>query len=578
MISCNKKERFESIIDVLKLRSIEQADKIAYRFLVDGEDLEETITYSDLDRKAQILAATIQTHCEKGDRAILLYSPGLDFIIAYFACLYAGIIAIPFPPPHHARLLKTIDPTINIIRDAKPKILLSNSKLINSIKQQLRSNNDFSLLHMISTDTLEKDAHKAIQPVTGINRSDVAFLQYTSGSTSSPKGVMVSYDNLLNNLEYTERRMCTSENSSGVFWLPFYHDMGLIGGILQPLYSGFTSTLIPHLLFLQKPLRWLKAMTKYKATVTAAPNFAYDLCNEKINEANNTELDLSQLKTALNGAEPVNPSTIINFFNSFKACGFKLDAFVPCYGLAESTLMVSGGPIEEEPIIKHLDKTEFQNNKLQFSDTSSDNTISVVSCGEICDGQTIKIVNPSNLNECTSDCIGEIWINGPSVTVGYWNNQDATEETFRAKLENDSLNYLRTGDLGFISDGQLFITGRIKNMIIIDGKNYYPHDIQRVVENAHYAINPSGSAVFAIDDSKSEQIVVLAEFQHKLVNDVKELEDSIRSAVSESLSLDLFDVRFVIPGSIPRTTSGKIKHHACKEQYLNENLKELNLS
>jgi acyl-CoA synthetase (AMP-forming)/AMP-acid ligase II len=412
------------------------------------------------------------------------------------------------------------------------------------------------------------------QPEIGSN--DIAFLQYTSGSTSTPKGVVLSHGNLLRNLGLIEKCFGISKEDSGVIWLPPYHDMGLIGGILQPIYSGVPFTLMPPLMFLQRPLRWLQTISRFRATISGGPNFAYDLCIKKIKPEQREQLDLSSWVVAFNGAEPVYYKTLDQFADYFAPCGFRREAFVPCYGLAESTLLVAGGPKGRSPKLQHLLDKELKQNQVIFSCEKTKDTRTLVSNGRCNSDQKVKIVNGDTLIPCQPDEIGEIWVSGPSVASGYWNKPAETEFTFNAQLSDiNQGSFLRTGDLGFLHEGELYITGRLKNLIISEGKNHYPHDIERTVESSHSAIRPGGCAVFSILNAKCEDIIIVAEVEHKLFVKTEEIIKAIREAVSVNHGLPIHDIKLTKPGDIPRTTSGKIRHFLCKKNYMASSLKEI---
>jgi acyl-CoA synthetase (AMP-forming)/AMP-acid ligase II len=387
---------------------------------------------------------------------------------------------------------------------------------------------------------------------------------------------MVTHNNLLHNLDIIEKSMGLTDKSKTVFWLPPYHDMGLIGGILQPLYTGYPVTLMSHLMFLQRPIRWLQAITRFHATASGGPNFAYDLCVRKIRPEQREQLDLSAWEVAFNGAEPIHHKTLDQFADYFAPCGFCREAFVPCYGLAEATLMVVGGPKARLPVTKNLVKSGLAENKAIITIESSKDTQTVVSCGQNTGRQKIRIIDVQTLSPCLPDEIGEICVSGPSVSSGYWNKSLETISTFDASLfANEERLFLRTGDLGFLHDGELYITGRLKNMVIIDGKNHYPHDIERTVEISHHTILPGGCAVFSIDNSGIECLIVMAEIQHKAIANSAEVIKAIRAFVAEHHDLSVYDIKLTVAGSIPRTTSGKIRHFLCKKNYLAGALNEI---
>jgi acyl-CoA synthetase (AMP-forming)/AMP-acid ligase II len=521
----------------------------------------------------------LQSTSREGDRALLLYPPGLDFIAAYFACLYARVLAVPVYPPHPARLDKTLSIIQSIVADAGPAVMLLSSSLRDVIMSREEIRAGFANMELLATDKNEAEDWSGQWKLTEIKGKDKAFLQYTSGSTTNPKGVVVSHGNLLHNLELIAKCFGASGESRAVIWLPPYHDMGLIGGILQPLYSGFPVTLIPHMQILQRPYRWLHAISRFKGTISGGPNFAYELCINKIKPEKREQLDLSHWDVAFNGAEPVYHHTLDRFTDYFAPCGFRRRAFLPCYGLAESTLMVTGGPKDKAPLTQNLVNSGLMQDRVIISPEKNDETRTLVSCGQNLSDQKIRIVNVESQDTCPDDKVGEIWISGPSIAMDYWNKPEESMLTFGARLSDSKEGpFLRTGDYGFLHEGELYITGRIKNLIISGGKNHYPQDIERIAESSHPAIRPAGCAVFSINNSESEDIIVVVEVLHKLNVKIDEVKAAIRNAVSTNHGLYVHDIKLTRPGSIPRTTSGKIKHYLCKKEYMNGNLKEIILT
>jgi acyl-CoA synthetase (AMP-forming)/AMP-acid ligase II len=565
-----------TLVDILRWRGKNQANKLAFRFLKDGELDEVTLNYGELDLRARTLGAKLQVYTKAGDRVLLLLPPGLDFIIAYFACLYANTIAVPLPPPHPARLETSLSNTFRIINDALPTVALLQPSLYLAIEAHEKILDQFGGIRLLVTKEEYKKNGTDNWKETKIKADDIAFLQYTSGSTTAPKGVMVSHGNLIHNLRLIEQSFGQTSESQTVIWLPPYHDMGLIGGILQPLFTGNPVTLIPHLLFLQRPIRWLQAISRYKATTSGGPNFAYDLCLRKVRPDQREQLDLSSWEVAFNGAEPVSYATMEQFAEYFAPCGFRMESFLPCEGFAESTLLVTGGPKCRLPEAKNLEKAGLEKNQVIISPELSSSAQTVVGCGKIMESQKIRIVDSETQNICPPDRIGEIWVSGPSVTKGYWNKPTESSSTFGVHISDTAEGpFLRTGDLGFINKGELFVTGRLKNLIIIDGKNYYSHDIERTVQGAHPSVSPLGCAVFSVENSGREQIIVLAEVPFKSLDNAEEVKKSIKRAISENHDLAIQDIRLVLPGSIPKTTSGKIKHFLCRQNYLSNSLKEI---
>lgn len=557
-----------SLVDILRRRAKNQPHRLAYRYLMDGEFDEVVLTYGGLDRRARSIGALLQSCSKAGDRALLLFPPGLDFIAAYFGCLYAKIIAVPTYPPHHARLEKMLPIIRSIAANATPAVALMTSSLFDVITSENASMIEFGSMKMLVTDGDDIYDRTEQWQEPDIAGSDLAFLQYTSGSTNTPKGVMVSHNNLLHNLDLIEKCFGQSSESHAVIWLPPYHDMGLVGGILQPLYSGYPVTLMSHMLFLQQPFPWLQAISHFRATTSGAPNFAYDLCIRKIKPEKRTLLDLSCWEVAFNGAEQVYHKTLGQFTEFFSTCGFRRKAFLPCYGLAEATLLVTGGPKARSPVIQHMVSSGLEHNQAIISPTNKAGTRTLVSCGQNMFDQ-IRTINPETLMPCLSDQVGEIWVSGPSVACGYWNNPTETELTFGAWLSDSTEGpFLRTGDFGFMHEGELYVTGRLKNMIISDGNNHYSNDIERTVERCHPAIRPAGCAVFPINHAEGERLIVIAEVDHNRELKTEEVIKAIRQAVSVHHELAVHDIRLTTAGNIPKTFSGKIKHYLCKANYM----------
>lgn len=568
--------RPNSLVDVLQWRAQHQSGQTAYRFLTDGENNEVVLSYEQLDQRARSIGALLQANIKAGDRAILLFPPGSDFIAAYLGCLYAKVLAIPSYPPHPARVEISLPILRRIAADAGAAAMMLSTSLFEVINSKNSIHKEFGNIKLIEINVDKMDYRADQWESVPIESNDKAFLQYTSGSTTTPKGVILSHSNLIHNMEQIERCFEISKEDHGVIWLPPYHDMGLIGGILQPIYSGIPVTLMPHMIFLQRPLRWLQTISRFRATVSGGPNFAYNLCIKKIKPEQKEQLDLSSWKLAFTGAEPVYHKTLEQFADYFSSCGFRREAFLPCYGLAESTLFVVGGRKGEPPKLKHLLNKGLEENQVIFSSVNTDETRTLVSNGRHHPNQTLKIVNVDTLIPCQPNEVGEIWVHGPCVGGGYWNQPAETEFTFRAHFLNDSeRSFLRTGDLGFLHEGELYITGRLKNLIISDGKNHYPHDIERTVEASHPLIRSSGSAVFSISNGGTEDIIVVAELEHQLLIKSEEITTAIREAVSLYHGLHVRDIKLAKPGGIPRTTSGKIRHFLCKQNYLAGNLKEI---
>jgi acyl transferase domain-containing protein/acyl-CoA synthetase (AMP-forming)/AMP-acid ligase II/acyl carrier protein/SAM-dependent methyltransferase len=544
---------YSNLVTLLRDRAWCQPQAIAYTFLNDGESDEVHLTYAELDRCSRAIASRLQATLPHplGERALLLYPPGLDYIKAFFGCLYAGVIAIPAYPPRHARRANRLHA---IATDAQPAIILGKHP-----KFRLD----------LGIEWLDYDENEAENcQIPKIDPESTAFLQYTSGSTGKPKGVEVTHANLLHNLGAIARGMETSATDVGVIWLPPYHDMGLIGGLLQPLYKGFRCIGMSPVAFLQQPYRWLRAISCYGGTISGAPNFAYHLCVERISDAQKQTLDLSRWRIAFTGAEPIRAQTLQEFSKAFAGCGFRDRAFYPCYGLAESTLMVAGR--KDFWRVEHFQKEALAQNRVIASDTADAQPL--VSCGQPDRDCQVAIAHPQTLQPLSDGEIGEVWLSSPSVAKGYWQQPQATKETFRAFLGSD-LPFLRTGDLGFLRNGELYITGRLKDLIIIRGRNYYPQDIEQTVEQAHPALQAGSGAVFSINLDDSEGLVVVQELKRTERKTPPEpIIKAIRDRVAQVHDLQATAIALVSPGRIPKTSSGKIQRRACRDSFLNHTL------
>ena len=544
-----------TLVDVLRWRSAKAPDQRAFSFLSDRGPNDVALTYAQLDVRARSVATLLQANGSIGDRALLVYLPGMDFVAALFGCLYAGWIAVPVavPTPRqgYARL-------VGITRDARPRVAISTDAMLRRLRPMLTAEPDLEAVAWLATDAMPNAVADASQEPHA-QADDLAILQYTSGSTAAPRGVMLSHANLMHNTRQIERRFEIGPDSNGVIWLPPFHDMGLIGGILQGVQGGFPIELLPPVAFLRRPARWLEAITRHRATISGGPNFAYDMCVERIAPQERVGLDLSTWNVAFNGAEPVRAATLERFADAFAECGFRKAAFYPCYGLAEATLMVSGGTRSEVPRTAE----------------SQDGT-RLVSCGRVIDDQELLIVDPTTRTVCRAEEVGEIWIRGPSVARGYWDQADLTRRTFGAYL-GDTLAgpYLRTGDLGFVRAGEVYITGRLKTLLIVGGRNLHAEDIEHTVANSHTAGWPGGIAALSVDEAGRERLVILQEVAQRSAGDLDAIVRAIRLRVAEQHQVPVSTVVLMRPGTIPRTSSGKVRRHVCREAFLRGSLEAL---
>ncbi len=558
-------EKFATLIELLRYRAFSQPDKIAYTFLQDDDAVD--LTYAELDRQAQTVAAYLQTTQKASkERVLLLYPPGLEYIAAFFGCLYAGAIAVPAYPPRPNRSLYRLQ---SIVADAEASIVLTNTKVLSNLERQLSKCPDLKALNWLATDGIDDNlVDRWQQPLD----TDLAFLQYTSGSTGTPKGVMVSHENLLHNQKMIQAGFGHTEKTIFVGWLPLYHDMGLIGNVLQPLYLGTRCILMSPVAFLQRPIRWLQAISDYKGTTSGAPNFAYELCMRKLTNEQLSSLDLSSWDVAFNGAEPVKKETIEKFASTFAPCGFRKQAFYPCYGMAETTLFVSGGVKTDVPVYITVIASELAQNRIVVA-PESEATTTLVGCGNTYINQQIAIVNPETTIACDADRVGEIWVSGASIAGGYWNRPELTEQVFHAHLADSKNSFLRTGDLGFIHNGELFITGRLKDLIIIHGRNHYPQDIEMTVANSHEALIPGAGAAFTVDIKGEEKLAIVQELDRHYRLDNDAVTEAIRTAIAQQHELQVHAIALIKMGSICKTSSGKIQRHACQNAFIDGTLK-----
>ena len=570
MLLLQPTSEFSTLIDLLQHRVFHQANKIAYIFLRDGEIEENTLTYQELDQQARAIAAQLCNQALPGARALLLYPPGIEFVTAFFGCLYAGVIAVPAYPPRANRSLSRLRA---VVTDAQAKIALTTTSILSDVTRRFTEESDLASLHWLTTDNVVCEAVAEWQ-TPAIGSDTLAFLQYTSGSTGLPKGVMVSHGNLLDNEQIIQTAFEHTVQTIFVGWLPLFHDMGLVGNMLQPFYLGIPCTLMSPVAFLQRPLRWLQAISHYQATTSGGPNFAYDLCVQKITPEQCAGLDLSSWTVAFNGAEPIRAETLDRFVEAFEPYGFRREAFYPCYGMAETTLLVSGSKKGACPVLKTVKAEALEQKQVVLTDRHSVRSQTLIGCGYTRLEHQVVIVNPETRQRCKADQTGEIWVAGGSIAQGYWNQPEKTIDTFQAYLADTGEGpFLRTGDLGFIQAGELFVTGRLKDLIIIRGRNHYPQDIELTVEQSHSALLSNSGAAFSVEVDGEEQLVIVQEIdRHYRKFDLDDLIDTIRQAVAEQHELQAHSIVLLKFGSVPKTSSGKIQRHACRAEFLSNSL------
>jgi acyl-CoA synthetase (AMP-forming)/AMP-acid ligase II len=561
--------QLNSIVEILQQKAIADPEAVAYIFLEDGENKEVKLTYGELDRQAKAIAAKLQSIVKPGSRALLVYgyNDALEFIAAFMGCLYAGVVAVPCHPPMN-RL--TVNEVQTRLVDAAAEIVLSNSSLLTKLKKQLLELGEQNL-HWLDTQKILNDTSPTNYHFPSIKGETLAFLQYTSGSTGEPKGVMITHHCLLQNQEMLRLAFGHDHNSVGVGWLPLFHDMGLIGNVLQPIYLGICCVLLSPIAFVQKPIRWLQAISKYRATTSGAPNFAYDLLCDRLNSVNHN-LDLSSWQVAFCGAEPVQSSTIERFSQAFAIYGFQKSAFYPCYGMAEATLMITGGDYRQVPTIKYLDKLALEKNQVAIADLNNNAAIALVSAGYPWLDGKLAIVNPQTCQECQGNEVGEIWFSGSSIGQGYWQNPTATQQTFQTKLNDQQ--FLRTGDLGFIAENELYITGRLNDVLVFWGLNHYPQQIEQTVAQAHPALKANSSAAFSVSIKGQDRLVIVQEIKRNYRQSfvMEDIVQAIRWAIFQQHLIDVYSIVLLTPGALPKTSSGKVQRSTCKTKFLEQSL------
>lgn len=571
-------ESAKNLVEVIERHAKTQPERRAVTFLLDGDSLESTLTYGQLASRARSLGAVLRERGLFGSRALLLYPPGPEFVVAFLGCLYAGVTAVPVYPPEPERLDKLLPRLLAILADAQAGAVLTSSPFLPFAELLSSRAPELAALSCIATD-LAADGGLDFRPALQ-GAASLAMLQYTSGSTGTPRGVKLTHGNLMHNLDVVRRAFGNSAKSTVVSWLPPYHDMGLIGGILQPLYVGCPVVLMSPLSFLSRPLSWLRAISRYGGTASGGPNFAYELCVRKIAAADLTELDLGSWQVAFVGAEPTRAQTLERFAEKFGPCGFKRQALFPCYGLAEGTLYATGGWLGDGVHIKSLRGSALVRGRIEeAAEGEATDVRRVVGCGVSAEDAQCLIVDPERAERAAPGQVGEIWLRSPSVAAGYWRREAESTETFGACLSDGSGPYLRTGDLGFMDAGELFVTGRIKDVIKIRGLVHAPQDLERTAEECHPAIRPGCVAAFSLLVDGEERLAVAAEVQRshspslrpdstpalpKLAAD-DGLLLALRAAMAEQHGLRLHALFLLEAGTIAKTSSGKIRRSTCRE-------------
>jgi acyl-CoA synthetase (AMP-forming)/AMP-acid ligase II len=568
-------ETSSSLVALLARRAESESDQRAYIFLSDRGTEEAALTFRELYDRARAFAGELATVAGPGDRALLVFPPGLEFIVAFFACQIARVIAVPMMLP---RRQGARDASAAIMANCEPVVALTDATFALRLDLQERFSREQLKWLAVSLDGAAA-APDAAAGLPAPEPHDIAFLQYTSGSTSDPKGVAVSHANLIANLEMIRLSLGNTARSTYVNWVPLYHDMGLILNTLESLYVGALCVLMAPNAFTQRPLNWLRAIHHYRAEVGCGPNFGYDLCVSRYRADQMDGVDLSSWKVALNGAEPVRAETIESFAATFAGHGFERAATFPAYGMAEATLLISGGRRGAGPVTRAVGRSALQAHRVG-PPADRDDTQTVVGCGRALAGERIAVVDPETGKRLASNHVGEIWVSGGNVARTYWRNAEATQSSLNARIAgDDGARWLRTGDLGFLdASGELFITGRIKDLIIVRGINHYPQDIEQTVQSLHTALRQNCGAAFSVaDDHGEEMLAIVQEVERTERNriDHAELKGLIREGVSEQHELFARYIVLIRPGSLPKTTSGKIQRSLARKLWLEGRLADL---
>ncbi|WP_343708735.1 SDR family NAD(P)-dependent oxidoreductase [Mycobacterium sp.] len=565
----------QTFLDLVRHRAGTHRDKAAFdycRYSPDGEEHSQ-LTFGELDAHARSIASVLQRMGATGERALVLCPSGLDFIVGFFGCIYAGVVPVPVHPPARTRVIGRV---ASIVKDTAARFTVTTAETRAQFADAVAGMADGPAMQWCAVDEVTASADEWVAP--DIDAATTALLQYTSGSTGSPKGVVVTHRNLLHNVEAIRTAWGDgNDRARGVFWLPLHHDMGLIGGILTSIYVAATSYFMPPESFIERPMRWLEALSRNGGTITAAPNFAYQLCIDHSSPEERAALDLSKLSTAMCGAEPIRAATLRRFIDAFAPAGFRPQAFDPVYGMAESTLLVSGKADRTAPVVRHLDSDALRDHRIVPVAPEHPDSASLVGCGHAQPGHETVIVDPATGRPCAADQVGEIWLAGGSVAQGYWAKPAETEETFNAFLADTGRGpFLRTGDLGFHLDGQLFVSGRLKDLIVIRGRNHYPEDIEATAQDSHHGLLRGRGAAFSItlDAHSGEQLVVVQEVDRYRAGaiDTDVVLAAIRTAVAEHHEIRPYAIVLTEPSTIPTTSSGKIRRSRTRQRYLDGEL------
>ncbi len=559
-----------TLAELFTYRCEQAGGGLAYASLKDTAAIDRQLTWVELAGEVNVLATALGARVEPGTRVLLMYPSGLEVVVAFWACIQAGLVPAPAPAPDPIRRKHSLSRLQAILDDAQATLVLTTAGIQASCAEQSLVATDRQV-HWLATDQPTGEGGRSLENRSPI--SDLAYLQYTSGSTATPRGVMISHRNVLAQCEAIRQTAGVDTESRSLCWLPYFHDYGLVHGILAPLYAGIPAFLLSPLTFLRRPLRWLEAIDRWDITHSGAPSFAYDACVKAYQKLPGWSGDLARWAVASCGAEPIHHRTINTFTQVFAPHGFKRNAFMPAYGLAEATLVVSSTSRSESPHMITVDSAALESHRVEPRSPDKAGVRELVGCGRPLPGSQVIIVEPGNGVECTAGQVGEIWVSGPSVASGYWRRAETTAEAFNAHVSGrPAEHFLRTGDLGFLSEGQVVITGRLKDLIILNGRNIYPQDLEAAVDACHPDSRNGGCVAFSVEVDEVERLIMVLEVDRQQDLRAEEVATAVRVTLAERFEVPVWGVVLVRRGAIPKTSSGKVQRQACRKAYLEQSL------
>jgi len=567
----SESEHHRTLVELLRDRAQHRPAGVPHVFSQDGNHERAPMTYFELDHGAQYVCALLAETCRTGDRALLVFPPGLDFDRAFWGCLYAGVIAVPLPLPSTSRTDTAMAKLLAVARDCDARVVVTTSSYAERLSGALASGGYRGAMTVLAID--EPRPQVGLRAPVPVTPDMVAYLQYSSGSTGAPKGVVLPHRTVCANAAVIGSAAALRDGTTGVTWLPTFHDMGLLSGVILPVVYDFTAYRIPPVVFVQRPLSWLRLQAEVRGTLSVAPNFAFALCVRRVSDAQAAELDLSHWQTIICGAEPIRPEVLRAFVRHFAPSGLSETALLPCYGLAEATLFVTGGPAWTGMSTLKIDPDEVGRGRAVISEQGRE----YASCGRLREEMPLVIADCETGTALGEMAVGEICVAGESVATGYWDNPVATAETFGVLVEGADGLFMRTGDLGFVRNGELYVTGRWKDVIIVDGVNHYPQDVEATVAGSHPVLAGAVCAAFQTPANPAERLVIVAEVDRAarrpgLADEswtamLDDAVDEARRAVNRGHQLSLDEVLLVRAGTLPRTSSGKIQRYKCRDLY-----------